>query len=174
MPAQGLPPEWLQQPAAAVLEDLQGAQAVPGLQIVATIMDNGINGLYLGLVEPTQTRTPLQQLPDNLDPGEPTGYGGGNWVPRSMSGPELLVHVAELLQEDLAETAVAWGQARPPCPRHPHPTRPVLRDCEAWWICQRDNEPLYRIGRGEVPTRLTSPTAWHPAESRRARKRRHH
>jgi hypothetical protein len=77
------------------------------------------------------------------------------------------------LPDDLAETAVAWGQARPPCPRHPHPARPVIRDAEAWWICESDNALLYRVGNAEVPTRLQPPPSWHPTESRRARKRRH-
>lgn len=56
---------------------------------------------------------------DDLDPAAPTSYGGGNWVPRSLIGPELVVLVADILQEALAETAVAWGQARgePPGPQ---------------------------------------------------------
>jgi hypothetical protein len=104
----------------------------------------------------------LLQLPDDLDPDEPTTYGGGNWVPRSLSGEALLVHVAELLQEAFAETADGWGQARPPCPYHPHPARPVLRGAEAWWVCASRDEPLYRIGQGQVPTQRRPEPTWSP------------
>jgi hypothetical protein len=100
------------------------------------------------------------------------GIGRAIFVPRGLAGPELLVWVAQILQEDLAETEVAWAQARPPCPHHPHPARAVVRDGEAWWICERNNEPLYRIGRGEIPTRLRPPPTWTP-QTRRSRKRKH-
>jgi hypothetical protein len=166
------PPDWLMRPASAVLDDLQVGQPIPGVQVVSTPIAE-LNGLTLDLLEPSQAEGELRQLPDDLDPDEPTSYGGGNWVPRSLTGADLLVLVAEILQDDLAETAVAWGQARPPCPEHPHPAQPAIRDGEAWWLCGRDDRALYRIGRGEAPTRLDSPTAWHQ-ESRRARKRRHH
>ncbi len=174
MVRQGLPPEWLLGPARAVLDDLQRARPIEGLTIIATVMDEGFNGLHLGLVEGSRVRTPLEQLPDELDPHTAQEYGGGNWVPRSMTGPELLTRIAEQLQEDLAESSAGWGEARPPCPHHPHPAVPAVRDAEAWWICTRSQELLYRIGRGEVPARLALPDPWRPRESRRARKRRHH
>jgi hypothetical protein len=158
-------------PALAVLEDLQGPEPIAGLQVIAYPIAD-LNGLTLAVLEPSRTTGELAQLPDDLDPDqEPTTYGG-NWVPRFLTGPELLVLVAEILQEDLAETAVAWGQARPPCPAHPHPAQPVMLRDDAWWSCRRDGTPLYRIGRGEVPKRMRAPTTWQQ-ESRRARKRRH-
>lgn len=70
-------------------------------------------------------------------------------MPRGLVGPGLVAWVAEILQEDLAETEVAWGHARPPCPYHPHPARSVVRDGKAWWICERQNEPLYCIAQGD-------------------------
>ena len=91
---------------------------------------------------------------------------------RNASGPVLMAWVAEILQDDLAETNVAWGQARPPCPYHPHPARPLVRDGEAWWICKRIDEPLFRIGRGEVPKRARPASTWSP-QTRRSRKRKH-
>lgn len=111
----GRPPEWLMGPAAGILNDLHGAQPTAGLQIVAISID-GVNGLTVGVLEPSRASDDLAQLPDDLEPDDPTNYGEGNWVPRSLTGPELLVLIADILQEDLAETAVAWGQARPPCP----------------------------------------------------------
>jgi hypothetical protein len=180
--AQGKPPEWLGGPAAAVLCDLQGAEPIAGIAVIATRSD-GMNGLALGIVEPDMLTEPLPQLEDaidddDLDLGEHRGSGGGGWVPggghwvaRTRSGPELLARVAEILQEDLAETEVGWGQARPPCPHHPHPARPAVRDGEAWWVCERDDELLYRIGQGEVPTDPVPPPTW-SKRSRRAEKRR--
>ena len=89
-------------------------------------MADGVNGLHLGLVEPSRIREPLQQLPDELDPAHPTDYGGGNWVPRSMRNPELLVLVAELLQEDLAEDRRRVG-SRPTPVSSPSPPRSRCR-----------------------------------------------
>jgi hypothetical protein len=126
-------------PAAGVLNDLHGAHPIAGLQVVGSPVE-GLNGLTLGVLEPSRASGELAQLPDDLDPHEPTNYGGGNWVPRSLTGPGLLVLIADILQEDLAETEVAWGQARPPCPNHPHPARPVVLEAEAWWICERDQK----------------------------------
>lgn len=165
----GTPPQWLDAPARAVVDDLQGAQPISGLRLIAGTIED-VNGLFLGLIEPGEDSSELPQLADVLDPDDLTEYGGGNWVPRSLTGPQLLILVADILQEDLAETAVAWGEARPPCPHHPHPARPVERDGEAWWICERNDEPLYRIGRGEVPKRLRPPPSWR-SETQRARKR---
>jgi hypothetical protein len=165
------PPDWLEGPASAVLEDLQGAQPIAGIAVFAAPIDH-LNGLTLGIAEGLTPDEPLSQLDDELDPDDHTDYGGGNWVPRSLTGPELLVLVADILQEDLAETFTGWGQARPPCPHHPHPARPGVRDGEAWWICERDDELLNRVGRGEVPTRSVPPPSWRKTQSRRAEKRR--
>jgi hypothetical protein len=166
----GKPPDWLDEPANVVLRDLQGADPSADIAVYAVRMDD-LNGLTLGIAEPPMLTGSLPQLADDLDPDEHTEYGGGNWVPRSLTGPELLVLVADILQEDLAETSAGWGQARPPCPYHPHPARPVVRDGEAWWVCERDDEPLYRIGQGEVPTRRMPAPSW-TKRSRRAEKRR--
>ncbi|MDA0171948.1 hypothetical protein OJ998_22800 [Solirubrobacter taibaiensis] len=169
----GRPPDWLDAPAAAVLRDLQGAQPIAGISVVAYRAVD-LNGLHLAIVVGPEVSEPLPQLEDDLDPGEPTEYGGGNWVPRTLTGPALLVLVADLLQEDLAETSAGWGQSRPPCPQHPHPARAVIRDGEAWWVCERDDELLYRIGKGEVPVRPGPPLSWNkPRRSRRAEKRRY-
>ncbi|RKQ90275.1 hypothetical protein C8N24_0075 [Solirubrobacter pauli] len=167
----GRPPDWLDTAAVAVLRDLQGADPITALAVVAWRPAFGLNGLHLGI---TEEPGPLPQLEDDLDPDDPTASGGGNWVPRTLAGPALLVLVADILRESLAETEVGWAQSRPPCPHHPHPARPVVRDGEAWWICGRDDEPLYRIGQDEVPTRPGPPRSWTtPKRSRRAEKRSH-
>lgn len=168
----GQPPGWLEEPVAAVMADLHGALPISGIVAAVALVD-GLNGVSLGVIESSQLVGPLPGLPeaDELKP-EPTDIpGGGNFVPRGLVGPGLVARVAEILQEDLAESEVAWGEARPPCPYHPHPARPVVRDGNAWWICERLNEPLYRIAQGEVPTRQRPAPSWAP-ESRRARKRR--
>ncbi len=146
-----VPPPWLMERAVAVLDDLQAPEPIAGLQIVARPLAK-LNGLTLGVIEASAVTGEPVALSDDLDPNQPTDYGGGNWVPRSLTEPDLLVLIADILQEDLAETAVAWGHARPPCPNHPHPTRPVIHDAQAWWTCPRDMSALYRIGRGEVPS----------------------
>ena len=171
----GRPPDWLDAPAAAVLRDLQGSQPIAEITVIASRAAD-LNGLQIGIAEGPEFSEPLPQLEDDLDPAEPTEHGGGlggDWVPRTLTGPSLLVLIADILQEDLAETHATWAQSRPPCPHHPHPARPAIRDGEAWWVCERDDEPLYRIGRGEVPTELVIPPSWNaPKRSRRAEKRR--
>ncbi len=155
------------------MADLQGAVPIPGLVAAAFLVDD-MDGVSLAVIEPGRSTGPLPRLPeaDELEP-EPAGIpGGGNFVSRGLSGPGLVAWVAEVLQEDLAETDVAWGQARPPCPHHPHPARPAVRDGDAWWICERLREPLYRIGQGEVPTRRRPSPTW-KTETRRSRERKH-
>ena len=130
--------------------DLHGAVPVVGVAPAVALVD-GLNGVSLMLLEGERATSPLPRLAEaeQLDP-EPAGIpGGGNLVPRGLAGAELLAWVAEVLQQDLAETQVGWGQARPPCPHHPHPARPVVRDDQAWWICERLGEPLYQIGAGQ-------------------------
>jgi hypothetical protein len=178
MVTSGIPPDWLGEPAAVVLRDLDAGVPVRGVSVIAMLIGFE-NGLCLGLVDTDQLTRPLAPLVDDLDPGsdarldpeEGLGSGGGNFIPRPLTGPGLLVRVAEILQEDLAETKQAWGQARPPCPYHPHPAAPVLRDGEAWWICRHLDEALYRIGRGEVPKHLQPVTHWPSHNSNRKAKR---
>jgi hypothetical protein len=171
----GRPPHWLAETVDSVMADLHGAAPIPGVAAAVALVD-GLNGVSLVVLEPDQIERPLPSLPgaEALEPdAEPAGSpGGGNFVSRNTSGPALRARVAEILQEDLAETEVAWAQARPPCPHHPHPARPFDRDGEAWWVCERLNEPLYRIGRGEVPTRPSPAPTWSP-QTRRSRKRKH-
>lgn len=121
-------PEWLAGPARAVLADLQGADPIPNLTLLARPDENPdapVLGLFEGL------------------------YGGGRLVSRSLDPVELLCEIAEILQDELAETAGGWGQSRPPCPYHPHPARPGAYDGEAWWWCPQAQERLYRLGVGE-------------------------
>ena len=63
------------------------------------------------------------------------------------SADSVLVRVADFLQEHVFDQlAVTWGEARPPCPGHPHPANAVLLDQEAWWVCPRTGDRLGRIG----------------------------
>lgn len=117
MVTSGVPPVWLGEPAAAVLRDLDAGVPVRGVSVIATLIGFE-NGLCLGLVDDDQLTRPLAQLVDDLDPGadaclEPEddpGSGGGNFIPRPLTGPRLLVRVADILQEDLAETKQRGGR----------------------------------------------------------------
>ena len=85
------------------MADLQGALPIPGIVAAVALVD-GLNGVSLGVIEPSQIAGPLPRLPgaDELKPEPPTAPGGGNFVPRGLVGPGLVVRVAEILQEDLA------------------------------------------------------------------------
>ena len=80
------------------MADLQGAVPIPGLVVAAFLVD-GMDGVSLGVIEPGRLTGPLPRLPEAEEPQpEPAGPGGGNFVPRGLSGPGL----------------VAWGGARHP------------------------------------------------------------
>jgi len=143
--------------------DLHGAVPVVGITPAVALVD-GLGGVSLQLLEDERATSALPRLAEaeQLEPEPAEDPGSGNFVPRGLAEAQLLARVAEILQEDLAETQVGWGQARPPCPHHPHPARPVVRDGQAWWICERLGEPLYRVGAGQVPTRLRATPSWEP------------
>jgi len=125
-------PEWLAAPASAVFADIQGDDPIPGLRLLATEVDHP-DALLLGVFEP-----------------DGTGGGGGGTVGPATDPLQMMLTIAEILQDECAETSAGWGEARPPCPYHPHPARPAARGGEAWWVCERRDERLYRIGAGEV------------------------
>jgi hypothetical protein len=68
--------------------------------------------LTLGVIEASAVTGEPVALADDLDPNPPTESGAGNWRPRSLTGPDLPALIADILQEDLAETAVAWESRR--------------------------------------------------------------
>jgi dephospho-CoA kinase len=75
----------------------------------------------------------------------PGGSQHGMWV--DGSAEDVLVRVADFLQDQVFDQlAETWGEARPPCPGHPHPANPVLLEQEAWWVCPRTGDRLGRIG----------------------------
>ena len=132
--------------------DLHGAMPVVGVTPAVAVMPD-LNGVSLFLLEgePASGALPLLAEAEQLEAQPTTIRGAGNFVPRGLVGAELLARVAEILQEDLAETEAGWGQARPPCRHHPHPARPAVRHGQAWWMCERLDEALYRVGAGECP-----------------------
>lgn len=93
---------------------------------------------------------------------DPKGEGGGMlwlrvagergatgfWVPDEERGTELLVRLADSLQDQFfPETRAAWGEARPQCPGHPHPAQAVEIAGEPWWTCPADDRRVALIGR---------------------------
>jgi hypothetical protein len=77
----------------------------------------------------------------------PDGSRVGFWIDHPAADEELLVVVADFLQEQIFDQLPqTWGEARPPCPGHQHPAYPRLLDGQAWWICPRNGERLIRIG----------------------------
>jgi hypothetical protein len=141
-------PHWLAAPTDAVFADIQGDDPLPDLRLLAQGMDHP-DAVVLGVFEPD-------------------GTGGGRSVSRGGDPVEMIVAIAEILQDECAERSSGWGQARPPCPYHPHPARPVARAGEAWWVCERRDERLYRIGCGEV---LAAARTKVPRRQRRERSR---
>jgi hypothetical protein len=123
-------PHWLAASANAVFADVQGDDPIPDLCLLAKETDHP-DAVVLGVFEPD-------------------GTGGGRSVSRLAGPVEMMLEIAEILQDESAERSGGWGQARPSCPYHPHPARPAAWGGEAWWVCERRDERLYRIGSGEV------------------------
>jgi hypothetical protein len=127
--APGPLPDWLEQPAHAVLQDLQAPVPVEvGLSYAVNLQDKGWAAL---IVEERGAQRSWSSCA----------------IPTGMRGAELLVEIADGLQEQVfPEQYATWGEARPACPGHPHPAEARLVADEAWWICPRDGRHIKRIG----------------------------
>ena len=78
------------------------------------------------------------------DPGD-TGWAG--FYAGDTCGTDLVVGFADWLQEQVfAEAGGAWGEARPGCPGHPHPTAARELQGAGWWVCPRDMKRIAKIG----------------------------
>jgi hypothetical protein len=64
---------------------------------------------------------------------ESDGQYGGFGVNMSAGLENLLVAIASETQDFISDFDDSWGDARPPCPGHPHPAWAKELDGEAWW-----------------------------------------
>lgn len=84
--------------------------------------------------------------------GKEAVFGFG--VDREASDAEIMVQIAEGLQDNLPELHATWGLALPECPRHAHPMYPREIKDEAWWICPRDGRRIKLMGNSNYPVRV--------------------
>lgn len=108
-------PDWLEQPAYAVLQDLQTPVPVDiGLSYATNLQDDSWGAL---IVEERGAQRSWSSCA----------------IPTGVRGAELLVEIADGLQDQVfPEQYATWGEARPPCPGHPHPADPKVVAGEAW------------------------------------------
>lgn len=125
----GPPPDWLASAVDAVLNDIGVADLTP---------------TYRPEAEPPRFGVVYLEVPDG-------GFGFG--VTHGESRAELIVALAEGIQEHLPEVKSHWGCALPPCPGHPHPAKPAIRDGAAWWTCPREHNYIAPIGKYAPSTR---------------------
>jgi hypothetical protein len=71
-------------------------------------------------------------------------YGFGIFLPAPEA--EILLALADGIQEHLPECREAWGQARPECPGHAHPAAARVVANTAYWTCPTDARRLARVG----------------------------
>jgi hypothetical protein len=129
-------PRWLGAAVGAVWADLQSDGLLSEIEPCASTGDADFPGMFwIGLCP---TSAPDRQ--------SISGVG----VSEEDSAALILVTIADDLQNVVSEMPGAWGQARPRCPKHPHPLKPVVIDQQAWWTCELDAERLARIGAGEL------------------------
>lgn len=120
-------PGWLSGATAATLSDLQRP----------TVVDVVLG--YLPDPELESLGTLFMLSPD----GTRAGFG----IETFARGARLLVQVARGIQERFFELPDSFGEARPPCPGHPHPTQPAEIAGAAWWVCPRDGHRVAPIGQ---------------------------
>lgn len=72
------------------------------------------------------------------------GSAIGIWHPDDLSWPDLVVSVAEVVQEGVIEGAEHWGVAFPMCRVHPqHPMDALVVEDTASWVCPKaDGHPI--------------------------------
>jgi hypothetical protein len=74
----------------------------------------------------------------------------GLLAPRDMAAPELLVHVADQVQEFVLEELGRLGLPAtwPECPEHPgsHPLTPTLGSGGPHWVCPKSGDIVSAIG----------------------------
>lgn len=115
-------PQWLRVPVETVLMDLQQPDVVD---------------VWLGF-----------EAPSTLWVREDDESGVSGFQPVSRDHVDLLIEVAIWMQEQFfPETRAAWGQARPACPGHAHPTKAWRIGDEACWICPVTGYRISVIGR---------------------------
>jgi hypothetical protein len=74
----------------------------------------------------------------------------GIWLPEDARPQDLMVRVAEIIQEAVIEGPEHWGAAFPPCPRHPnHPMDPRVVVDLASWVCPKGVTEPIPIGKLE-------------------------
>jgi hypothetical protein len=112
---------------------------------------------------------PLDQLDEartarglHLFPAEVYGWvfnGDGSaigiWHADDLSWPDLVVAVADVIQEGVIEGAAHWGVAFPMCPVHPnHPMDAQVVADTASWVCPRGAGEPIPIGTLQLTNRF--------------------
>ena len=78
------------------------------------------------------------------------GSGIGIWFADGSAWPDVVVSVADVIQEAIIEGAEHWGVAFPMCPAHPnHPMGAEVVAGVASWVCPRGEGIPIQIG--ELP-----------------------
>jgi hypothetical protein len=74
----------------------------------------------------------------------------GLLAPRDIAAPELLVHIADQVQEFVLEELGRLGLPAtwPECPEHPgsHPLTPTLASAGPHWVCPKSGDLVSAIG----------------------------
>lgn len=121
-------------------EPLPGSIASAAARVLADVQ--GVDPLPISLGYGRDTRVPTLGTVIVALGEEQYGFQ----VDCAASEAEQVYIVAEGVQADLSETGLAWGQARPACPGHPHPAIPRIDGSDAVWVCPRDGRRLALVG----------------------------
>jgi hypothetical protein len=90
------------------------------------------------------------------------GSAVGIWFPDDSAWPDLVVSVADVIQEAIIEGAEHWGIAFPQCPAHPnHPMNAEVAAGVASWVCPKGEGAPIDIGTLH-PTTSGGPKAGAP------------
>ncbi len=119
------------------------------MQDVEAELGNGAVEVVVGSIEQLDEARAARGL--FLFPAEVYGWvfkGDGSaigiWHQGDLSWPDLVVWVADIIQEGVIEGAEHWGVAFPMCPIHPnHPMDAQVVGDTACWVCPKaDGDPI--------------------------------
>ncbi|GAA1460274.1 hypothetical protein GCM10009603_21250 [Nocardiopsis exhalans] len=79
----------------------------------------------------------------------PSGSGSGVRLPDSLPEHQVVLMLAEQLQEEVWESS--QGEAVPECPGHQHPARADAVDEVPSWVCPREGKVLRPILSADPP-----------------------
>ncbi len=129
--------------ARLVMDDVEAELKEPGIEVIVGPVEE-LND------ELVRRGRPVFPSAANVYGWVLQGDGGaiGIWHPEDQEWPDLVVSVADIIQEGIIEGTEHWGVAFPMCAVHPnHPMEAQVVNAGAGWVCPKGAGEPVPIGR---------------------------